>query len=50
MFTTLVAWNDMVDGELVSFLAAILAGIVIAAEDLKAGQLSLQARALNYIG
>jgi hypothetical protein len=49
VFTTLVAWDDMVDGELVSFLAAILADIVVAVENLKAGQLSLGVRALDYI-
>jgi hypothetical protein len=50
VLTALITRDDMVDGELVSFLATILAGIVVAVENLKAGQLSLRARALDYIG
>ena len=50
MHSTLVARDDMVNGKLVSILAAVLAGIVVATEHLEPGQLSLGAGTLDYMG
>jgi len=40
----------MVQGKLVRFLAAVLAGMVVTIENLQAGQLPLGSRALNHMG
>ena len=50
VLTTPVAWNDVVQGKLPSFLTAILAGVVVAIENLKASQSSLRPRALYHTG
>ena len=51
VLTTPVARNDMVQGKLPGFLTAILAGVLVAVENLKASQLSISSeRALNQIG
>ena len=43
VFTTPIAGNDVVQGKLAALLAAVLAGKVVAVENLKAGQLALGA-------
>ncbi len=50
VLTVPVAWNDMIQGKMSGFLTAILAGKVVAIENLKAGQLPLLPWALNHIG
>lgn len=42
-----VSWDNVVQGKLSAFSAAILAGVVVTVENAKAGQLSLLSGALN---
>ena len=50
MFAPPIAGDDMVQGKLMRFLAAVLAGMVVTVENLQAGQLPLKSRALNHMG
>ena len=45
-----VSRDNVVQGNLPDFLTAILAGILVAVENLKASQLSLWPGALNHVG
>ena len=46
---THVLWNDMVDGQFITLLTAILASIVIAPENLLTGQMYLRARTVHHV-
>ena len=49
MLATSVSRDDMVQGKLAGLLAAILAGVAVAVENLKASQLSLAAGTFNQV-
>jgi hypothetical protein len=47
--TANVAWDDVVDGEIIHLSAAILAGVAIAAQDLLAYQTNCRSGAVNHL-
>jgi hypothetical protein len=47
MLTTAIAGDDMVQGELPALLTAVLAGVSVTVENLKAGQLSFATGTLD---
>ena len=49
MLAIAVSRDDMVQGKLAGLLAAILAGVAVAIENLKASQLSLAAGTFNQV-
>ena len=49
MLAIAVSRDDMVQGKLTGLLAAILAGVAVAIENLKASQFSLAAGTLNQV-
>jgi hypothetical protein len=49
MLPAQAAGNDMVNGQEAGFLAAILTGIIVPAQDFSLGQIDLQARPFNHI-
>jgi hypothetical protein len=48
MFPTTIAGSDMVEGQFPGLFTTILAGVIIAAENLNASQFSLKMRPLNF--
>jgi hypothetical protein len=49
MLSAHVAWGHMVNGQAAIMLATVLAGIIIAAKNLAAGQLDVGARSMDLI-
>ena len=45
-----MSWDNMVQGKLPDLLTAILAGILVAVENLKASQLPFRPGTLNHMG
>ena len=44
-----VAWDDVINGEVLSLSSAVLAGVVVASEDFAFGEFDSRARALDHV-
>ena len=49
MHASQVAWDDMINGQVADALAAVLACVIVAAQDFPLGQAYMLSRALNHV-